>query len=237
MATVRDIINRSCRLINVLATGEALEAEEANDAFDVLNTLIEDWSTQNHFIFEVIREEFLLTPSKQEYTIGPSGDFNTTRPEEIKALLLQQQGTSPEAELPIKIVDYDAFQRITTKKITSSVPQLAYPSGGFPLIKVSFWPVPNRAEKIVMYSLKVLAAFTGLSQTLSLPTGFRRALEYNLSLELAPEYGKTPSGLVMKHADDSKGNVKRRQMRTHYLEVDPGLLSPQRNTFNWLSGD
>jgi len=41
--TARDVINRSLRILGVLASGEAATASEANDALVALNSMIDSW--------------------------------------------------------------------------------------------------------------------------------------------------------------------------------------------------
>jgi len=43
--TAIDLINSSARLAGILASGETLTSDEANDALNVLNDVLEGWST------------------------------------------------------------------------------------------------------------------------------------------------------------------------------------------------
>ncbi len=73
MTTPRDIVTRSLRAIGAIAAGEQLEADDANDGFDMLNDLLAMCSNSTMmvpYITEVIWE---LTANTQVYTIGPGG--------------------------------------------------------------------------------------------------------------------------------------------------------------------
>lgn len=65
-----DIIKGAMRSIGALATGEQPTSDEANDAFLLLNDLLDQWSNQKMLLFcvqEVIHE---LSNGKYNYTIG-----------------------------------------------------------------------------------------------------------------------------------------------------------------------
>lgn len=67
------IITRALRAIGAQASGETVPPQIANDCFDMLNEMVDAWSTQKAMIFciqEVIHE---LTASQYVYTIGPGG--------------------------------------------------------------------------------------------------------------------------------------------------------------------
>ena len=60
---------------------------------------------------------------------------------------------------------------------------------------------------------------------LPLPPGYERALRYALAVELAPEFGKTPSPIVLSTAAESFGLIKSRNAQPQYLYFDATLTS------------
>ena len=92
------------------------------------------------------------------------------------------------------------------------------------------------AEKLVLNSQKLITSFALSTDTVSLPTGFLRALKYNLALDLAPEYGKTPNAIIISVAQESKEVLKRLAIRPHYLGSDAATLVNPR-PYNWLTGE
>ena len=68
-----DIIKRSLRRIGALSTGEIPETNAVNDAFDVINEMLDQWSNDHLLVFvqqEIIHE---LTGGQFIYTIGQGG--------------------------------------------------------------------------------------------------------------------------------------------------------------------
>ena len=51
MAQPIDIISRAMKDIGALASGETPTPEEAQDAFDMLNDMIDQWSNEDMMIF------------------------------------------------------------------------------------------------------------------------------------------------------------------------------------------
>src|SRR5882672_1223687 len=73
-----DIIKRSLRRIGALSTGETPGTSETNDAFEVLNEMLDQWSNDHLLVFvqqEVIQE---LTGGQFIYTIGQGGSVGAS---------------------------------------------------------------------------------------------------------------------------------------------------------------
>ena len=68
-----DLIKGALRSIGALGTGETPDPDTANDAFLMMNDMLDQWSTQKMMLFatqEVIHE---LTTNQTAYTVGSSG--------------------------------------------------------------------------------------------------------------------------------------------------------------------
>lgn len=78
MTTPLDIVTRSLRGIGVLAAGEAPSADEANDAFEMLNDMLDQWSNSNMMIPYQTEYVFDLQDNQGSYKVGPQGDLTAT---------------------------------------------------------------------------------------------------------------------------------------------------------------
>ena len=74
MTTPLDIISGALRAIGALESGEAPDAESANDALLLLNDMLAQWSNERMMISYVTEVVFPLTGNKFQYTIGPGGE-------------------------------------------------------------------------------------------------------------------------------------------------------------------
>lgn len=71
--TPNTIVTRALYALGVIAPGEQPNSDQANDAFDMLNYMLDMWSNEHmmvHYINEVI---FNLVANTYVYTIGPNG--------------------------------------------------------------------------------------------------------------------------------------------------------------------
>ena len=67
-----DIISRALKDIGALEAGETPTPDAAQDAFDMLNDMIDQWSNENMMVFNVTEIIFPVVPGQVQYTIGPN---------------------------------------------------------------------------------------------------------------------------------------------------------------------
>ena len=67
-----DIISRALRDIGALESGETPTPDAAQDAFDMLNDLIDQLSNENMMVFNVTEIIFPVIQGQVQYTIGPN---------------------------------------------------------------------------------------------------------------------------------------------------------------------
>jgi hypothetical protein len=72
MAQALDIISRALKDIGALEAGEAPGPDSVQDAFEMLNDLIDQWSNEEMMIFNVTEIIFPVIPGQTQYTIGPN---------------------------------------------------------------------------------------------------------------------------------------------------------------------
>lgn len=235
--TVSDLLNSSLRLLGVLASGEVPTASEQTDALNALTLMLDSMSNESLLIFSKVREVFPLVAGQQSYTFGTGGQWNSARPQKIENAAVQAYGTSPVAELPMKIITKDEYAAIVVKTVQSSVPLYLYNDDANPLSNVSIWPVSNVGINIVLYSWKSLASYATINTVITLPAGYLRMLKYNLAVEIAAEYGVQAPDDVIALALQTKKFIKQMNSKPLYLTTDAALGSGQRGAFNWLTGD
>lgn len=220
MATIRDLIGGSMRLIEELGAGEYPSAESAADGLTSLNGMISSWSIQGDLIYTETTETFTLTGNDGSYTLGPTGDFVATRPIRIVAATVNDGANDYE----LTVYDIDQYASISDKT-TTGTPDSIYFDGNFPNINLKLYPVPDSAYTLTLYSEKPLTEYSSINDTLTVPPGWERGLRYNLAMEIAPEYGKQASATVMKIAIESKSAIRNQNNRSdnEKLRTDDAL--------------
>lgn len=234
MTTARDMIKSAMRKLNVLGTGQDLQANEAIDALATLNQMVSAMSVEGtNIIFGDTTESFALTNNDDTYTIGTGADFNTARPSSIVSAFVRQSDT----DYPLDIVDVRQYNLIEDKDDPAGYPEWLYYDGGYPTGTIKLWPSPIGGMTLHITSRKALQTFPSLDTVVALPDGYEAALIYNLAIELAPEYEREPSPTVQRLARKYLLAIRGANMRAKpmVLRVDPALRD-SGNRFNIYSG-
>ena len=236
MATVRDLIKGSLRLIGAISTGETPAADEMQDALSVLNDMTDSWSTENLIIISKAIETFNLVGGQQTYTMGVGGNFATSRPQKIEYAAVKDVGLSTPSEFPLSLLTVDEWSNIPTKSLSGGLPTKLYCDYANPLSNLILWPAPSVSKQIVITSWKPLTRFATIGALVDFPPGYAKALRYNLAIELCPEYGKSASPEVIQGAMEAKENIKRMNNKPLYITCDEGATGGRKG-FNYITGE
>lgn len=234
--TVRDLINASMRVIGVLASGETLSANEQTDAFNLLNDMIDNWSTKGFLVYDRVRETFALTSGQQVYTMGVGGNFNTSRPQLVETVLIVDTSVTPTVEIPIDLIEKDEWDSIPIKALQGTWPTKVFIDNANPLMNLNFWPIPGASKSVGLRSWKPISEFSSVNTTISLPPGYQLALRYSLAVLLAPEYGKPITPELAEMAAGATADIKRMNLRPNLMQTDDALKTGSARVFNWRIG-
>lgn len=236
VTTVFDLIRLAALEIGVIGQGDVLSSDEANDALQILNDMLDSWGTNRQYIYTYQRYPFTAATAKQVYTLGPGGDFNMARPVKIDRCYVQLDSSGSTSELPVNVVDYDEWAEIVVKGTQSPIARIVWPDYQYPLINLSFWPVPNINETFIFYMRQALSTLTSINQTLSFPPGYREAIRLMLAIKLCRPYEKSPSADLVADCSLAQGNIKRLNKRKILMKCDGALLA-RKGVFNYLTGE
>ena len=73
-----DIISRALKDIGALEAGETPTSEAAQDAFDMLNDMCDQWSNEQMMVFYKSEIIFPIVSGQTQYTIGPGGEIGAS---------------------------------------------------------------------------------------------------------------------------------------------------------------
>jgi hypothetical protein len=234
--TVLGIINRSLRLLGVAHAGEASDPNEVADAFSVLNMMIGQWNNKRLLLFGFTNELFDVTAGDGVYTIGPGGDFDTNRPTKIDRAFMRYNADSPSLcyDYKLEIVPNDKYQEIFVKKFATTYPIYLFYNNTFPLGEITLYPYPVQASQLGLSTWAQISKFTNYAQDIDLPDGYESALAYNLTMELAPEYGKELDPIIANKAAETMADLMSTNQQLAYLKAD-GMVTPHRS-YNIYTG-
>lgn len=213
MTTARDVITRSLQFIGAITRFDTLKAGEAEDALDDLNNMLASWSNTSLLSYYRVTESFALTPGDGEYTIGPSGDFNTARPISLISAYVRD-GIS---DINIDFMTDQEYASINEKTL-QGVPSYINFDNASPLATIKIYPIPDSAYTLYLLSEKKLSALT-LDADIELPPGWILAMQSNLAMILAPQYGQPVSGELARLATESLGSIKTAVATTRAMDA------------------
>ena len=72
MTTALDIVSRALKDIGALEAGETPSSDSAQDALDMLNDMLDQWSNEDMMVFNFTEIIFPVIAGQTQYTIGPN---------------------------------------------------------------------------------------------------------------------------------------------------------------------
>lgn len=227
MATALDMIKRSMRLIGVLGKDQEPTAAESSDALNVMNAMLDAWSIERLMVYQIQQITYSWPSGQQTRTIGTAGQFATAWPISIESAFVTYQSQDYPLIVCNNRTEYDA---LISKTVQSTIPEILMFDQSYPTGNLYLYSVPSENVTLKLNTWKPLQSFTALTTDLSLPPGYQRAIEYNLALDIADEYGKQPSATVVTNAAKSKAAIKSLNVPTLVSQLDPGLSSRSHAT-------
>lgn len=229
---VSELINRSLQDLNLTDGQQPAAPDDVQLAFDRLNDFLDDLKNDNLIVYTITRTTWTLVASQASYTVGTGGDIPIARPvnpNDITNIGYVDNSLTPAAEYPQgpPLTD-DAYAAVPFKSLTSTIPAAWYynPTYGttgrgtlYPL------PIPTQASLLgVLYTLTPVSEFTALTDTISLPPGFRRYFRNQLTIEIASAFEKEPPETVLRARDESLRKIKRTNERLVDVTFDAALV-------------
>lgn len=233
--TARDLITEAMILNGMLAEKEVPNANELQRGFRRLNKMIDSWSLQPLTKLVNTRHVFDITADADEYTIGPTGTLLTDiRPTILTSAALLLNTSDPPVEIPLAVLTPQQYAEIAIKTLSSTQPTSVYYRQTDPNGTLNPYPVPNiTTNQFVLYWDETFAQFVDVNTAYQLPSGYAKAIETNLSVELCMGW-RVPPQDVERQAKMALDWVKAANVKPTELSIDPAL-APSGGGYNILS--
>ena len=225
--TVSELITASLQDLRVLQVGETVSANDAAYALARLNDWINGLATEGLTVYSQARTTWTISTAAS-YTIGAGGVINCARPTGpmgVTNVGFQDTSVSPTIEYNLgPLLTEDAYAGIAQKALTSVYPQAMYynPTFASGLGLIYLWPIPTSTTlQGVIYTPVPVAEFAAISDTISLPPGYRRFLRTGLAKEIASAFDAPLTPDLQQAAMESKADIKRANVRL--LDLSSGV--------------
>jgi len=228
MATALSMISRAMRLAQVNTKGEVPDDDEAQDGLIALNAMLDSWQLDRLFVYQVQQETFTWTANAATQTVGSGGDFNTTLPTKISDDCVFRISN---IDYPVSIINIDAWSNIPDKTTQNSFPWYIYPEYGAALVTLYAYPIPNASITFLLKSWKRLQSFSSLTDALSLPPAYQRAIEFSLAEEFGVEFGVDLPIKTQQIAANARKIIRRVNSPTPVMASEAGYLSRRNSAY------
>lgn len=239
--TIRDLITETFQDLGVIAVGDTLPPELAENGLRKLNRLFNDFNAELAAVYANRLVTYTLVPALQPHTIGPAASSPTftvtSRPVSIDGANLVLTNVTPYVYRPMVLVDTEQFRSLTVQTLSTDIPLWLYYNAEWPLGEIFLWPIPTTAYGLQL-QYRIVLDDVALDDTLSFPPGYHSALTLTLGEYLAPSYPPAEP--------DSAGALRARARIFGNNDVTPRLVTAdagmprsgddRRTTFNYRTG-
>lgn len=231
MTTPQEIIIQALKKSGILGVGQSALAEDMNDAFLDLNDMLVQWRSKRWLVYRLETLSKVSTGALS-YTIGPSGDINTQRPDRIESAFVRLINTPApnQVDYPLQPIDArEDYNRIALKQF-KSFPDYFFYDSDYPLGRIYVYPVPLATIYEIFISIKQpIDKFTSLTQDIDLPPEYMAALKFNLALRLLASYPGVPQNpALVGLAEDALNVIRQSNTQVAQLQMPPNLISKAR---------
>jgi hypothetical protein len=201
--TVADLIKAAYSNIGACDIEEGPSAAQYAQGLQSLNSMLKSWSA-GLTLYGLFDESFTLTPGKADYSVVAGGDFDTAWTFLVESAYIRD---SQNIDYPLQIVTAGQYENVALKTVSARPEYLYYNPKGYPTGTATFYFVPDKAYTLFWSAKKVITEFASIESTVAIGPEYEEALEYNLSLRLAPKAGSTPSAEVKEIARTAKSRI------------------------------
>lgn len=219
--TAGALVKSSLLLIGAIAPGETPTADEFTDGLSSLNDLLEILSLQNLAVYGSALETFPTVAGQALYTIGPAGNWNTTRPVRISGSAIC---TFNGVDFPVDQIGQNEYDLIGLKTQQQPIVEKLLYVNANPLGLITLWPVPSQIVNIGINTDRVLSAVADTSTAMVFPPGYMLMMRYMLAVLCAPDYGKAVPPEIAGVATSSLAAVKRANKVKRVMSFDGALV-------------
>ena len=220
--TAGDLIRKALGKILVIGQQDTLSSADLEDGLDALNLMLDSWRLERLSLVALTTYSTAIASGQNTFTIGPGGDFNTARPTRIENAYVRYNL----ADYPLWLINQAQWDSIVYKPV-GGLPRRLFYNPQYPLGQINLFPYAQSGG----YTLFIdywgeIESFANANDAFSLAPGYARAIIFNLAIELAPDYGKTPSPEIYRIAKRAKENIKTANSTKVVANVDSALMSP-----------
>lgn len=234
--TALTIITDALLDIGVLADEEVPTDSQAVGALRKLNNMLDAWNIEELMVYGSTAYVLPLVSGQGVYTIGPSGNLNMPRPNEITSAYIRNPSvgsTTNQSDLPLYIFNNQEWADQSFKNMTADYPYIGvWFDMTYPLISAYILPVPSSSQyQLVFWTNGIISQFA-LNDSVNLAPGYKRAITANLCIELAGGYQIQLPDSIVAIADSSKQGIRAVNLQLNELRTGMSTYDIRDNRYS-----
>lgn len=207
----RTIIEAAAKHLGALESGASLTDDEAQDGLRALAGMLGVWGVEGLSMYAETLITHTMVAGTASYTIGSGATIDAGRPTGLAGIRGAWIRDSLNVDRQIRrLVPYKRYEDIWVKETQGPYVDILAIDPGTTTSTIHLYPTPSTGNTLRMLYL-ALITFTALNDSFDLPPGYQEAIEYNLSLRLAPQFELEASPDLRFLARESKKAIERVQ--------------------------
>lgn len=233
--TTYDLVSLALREIGVVALGDSVPNDVAQEALVVLNSLRAEYSltVKNNEVYDETVYPVANTMSITMGTDGVTPGDIPTRPAKVTQVVLMNGVNGVNIPLPVK--PYEQFRQQSLQNI-AAVPNAAYIDTEYPYRHLWFYPGLSVGWGVRVMGLKYMTEYESLQDPYFDPPEYFSIMYLSLALRMAPKYGVDLPDGVLAQCKSALKAVRNNNLNARLKTAANGLKTPAGSSVNFFSG-
>lgn len=233
MADVRAFCSDALKVLGVLAPGQTMPDEHAEDALVQFTRMCKAFNAKRLTIGSYTRTTYAWPSATSSRTIGATGQLVGTRPLWLNNASVIPNGQTNEVPLGRPMTRQE-YADITDKAATAGWFSRYLFEPAAPDALITVYPVPTAAVTLVLYPPVPLESSVTLDTTVTVLDAWEEHLQYQLAKRLAVIFKQPWTALLESLAHDAKTRAEIANVRVEPQRNDRSLVG--RGSFDIESG-
>ena len=211
MTTALQIITRALEHLNVKDASQELSADDSDLALRALISMLDAWQLDPQATIGLQELTYTPTAGAQSFTIGPAGNIVATMPVRIEmSSFYRVNGIDTPIGIANSLEEYTVRAAKSVQGLTNFI---RYERSNSGTGTVYLYPASDGSEQLHLFARQdVVSGYASLvlGTNMTLPNGYRNALEWCLASEIAVDF---PTPTVTQAVVDRKAGISLRRMK------------------------
>jgi len=190
---------------NIYMAGETIKDADAEYVLGQVNAVLDDWNAERQAVWSSAFANYVTVPALQPHLLGPTGTAGWIVAERPVAIDGADWVVGTGIYQPLE-VSMDPAWFAARSTYFSTAPSGLYYAADVPNGKVYFVGQPSSATTIRLQT-RTLIAHVLITDSVTLPQGYRSALTLTVMEAVADAYGKTVPATLATRAGEARARI------------------------------